>query len=651
MNPKFENTFATMGFKSLLTVPPDYSWDEGSPLVEYPSNKLVFNDPSLVLSSTNNCEGIEYVAYSPFAVLTLSSTMRIDLSAVSVKRVMNFGDYYNSESNIVVSSSTSAENFCHTYVMPGLYSVSLEFTEFIQSTPHDFSVYSCIERYCREWTWKSTYCTPTVLTEVTWLSTLSGGPLEKRWKDRYDEECKETWMYTGGLYVQPIELIPPHPLFWQWYNFSCFPNDNLRNRDITWQGASFQQSDELIWRDVGSPCLNLPYRENSWVWMHQTCSSLLTSGALTPSSMWNEMECDSSNRRTWDEAQKNCFEYPYTLYKVAKKYVKEHLLRVIEIPPVAYLHVDQSKNFHNRISPYQVRLSPRFIKCGSFPIEKIVWDLGDGSPLLVQKRWDVNKSSQFIYTGTYDLDWEDPRNFDVIHTYTVTPRTGYSFYPSLTCYASSTYTSDCATGIVGPLKLKALQETDDDSVENVFNLRLIQNEITESGKLLLGEIGRTAVIWRYGTKNEEPTINPITIRAHYKPGSVNIRYNITLNEPSDVDLLIQFTNVLYTTTSPLSVDVILPVDSNSTTAETSRTLFESYSFLDQQSEFFNIKVIPLQPSKYIHQTEFVPTFEPQPSSTPQPTPLPTPTPIPNCDLVVSIKDISCDLSYTVTITP
>ena len=648
MNSRYNYTFATIGVESLLTVPPDYSWDEGSPLVEYPSDKLLFNDPSLILSSNNNCEGTEYVAYSPFALLTLSSVTTVDISAVSVKRVMDFGDYYNSESNIVTSSVLSAATFCHTYIMPGLYTVSLEFTEFIRSTPHDFSNYSCIQRYCREWTWKSVYCPNTVITRVTWKSTLSGATLEKRWKDKFDEECTEPWMYTGGLYVQPTELAPPLPLFWQWYNFTCAPNDNLRNINATWQNTSFQNSEQLIWRDVGSPCLNLPYKETSWKWQSQTCSTPLTSSAASNSYMWDEVSCDGNNRKTWDEASINCFETPYTLFRVAKKYVKEMLLRVIEIPPVAYLHVNQSNNFNHRISPYTVTLSPRFVKSGSFPIEKIEWDLGDGSPIITQKRWDINKDPVFLYTGAYSLDWDDPRNFDVIHTYTVNPTTGYTFYPSLTCYASSTHTTDCVAGIVGPLKLKEFEETDNDSAENGFNLRLLQNELTESGKVLVGEIGRTAVVWRYDAKNINVATNVITIKAHYRSGSVLIKYDITLRYAADVDLILEFTNELQTTVgSPLIIDIALPIDKGNSTTSTNRTLFETYSSLAMIAAFTNISVNPIQPSTYIYQTEFIPIFEPSPSSTPLATPMPTPTQPPQCDITATIKTTDCDLTYNI----
>ena len=151
-------------------------------------------------------------------------------------------------------------------------------------------------------------------------------------------------------------------------------------------------------------------------------------------------------------------------------------------------------------------MSPKLSQTGSFPIEQIDWDLGDGSPILTQKRWDVNRSEDFIFNNNFPFDWEDPRNYDVVHTYSKTNDSDFTFYPSLTVYASSTKSSDCVSGIVGPIKIDELPQEDIysntyidiEKKSKVFQkIKLMQNELTEHGKLLIGEVDGVAVAWRY----------------------------------------------------------------------------------------------------------------------------------------------------------
>ena len=82
---------------------------------------------------------------------------------------------------------------------------------------------------------------------------------------------------------------------------------------------------------------------------------------------------------------------------------------------------------------------------------------------------------------------KDPRNYDVIHTYRKTFDAGFSFYPSLTAYASSTGAYDCTAAIVGPLKLPSATE---------FNMAILQNELTDHGKAIIGEVEGAAAAWR-----------------------------------------------------------------------------------------------------------------------------------------------------------
>lgn len=483
-----------LNFSTITTVPKTYSWDEGTPLVIYDLSRILINDEESFQPSTNSSR-VEYVGYAPYSVLTFLSNITPNPSAVITKRVVDFGDYYNSQSNVIVYDSLSAEYFCHTYIMPGVYTVKMTMTEYVRVNQEEISFFGCIERYCREWTWKSTKCLPTTTNRTTWASTGSNEPIEKRWRDRPEERCDAPWVNSGGVYIQPTELAAPLPIFWQWCNYSCFPTDNLRNIQTTWDSSSFQRSSQIVWAEA-TVCATLPYRETSWTWNNQTCNNvLLSSPTQSDSFSWDELKCESCDNRTWDQITiEDCYEAPYILSAINTEIVKNLIIRVIEIPPEAYIQSNQATNFDERVSPYTVTLTPRFVKCGSFPIERIDWDLGDGTPIISQKRWAVNKDSRFVYTGVYGLDWQDPRNYDIVHTYTKTLDSNFSFYPSLTCYASSTHTNDCASTVVGPLKLKSLAVTD-----STANLKLLQNELTDKGAVIIGEIDKTVAAWSIKT--------------------------------------------------------------------------------------------------------------------------------------------------------
>jgi hypothetical protein len=138
-------------------------------------------------------------------------------------------------------------------------------------------------------------------------------------------------------------------------------------------------------------------------------------------------------------------------------------------------------------SPVTVKLTPRFTKCGSFPIEKIVWDLGDGSPLLEQRRWAPTIKAPFYYSGAIEEDADDPRNYDVIHTYNKTPESLFCFYPSMTAYASSTNTSDSVAVTIGPLSLVLFDPS---------QFKVLQNEFTDNKKILLGQIENNTAVWQ-----------------------------------------------------------------------------------------------------------------------------------------------------------
>jgi hypothetical protein len=480
----------TFDFLNIVSVPADYSWDEGTPLVEYPNSNLITDVVSSI--DVNMQPDADYVGYAPFVSFSLSSFAGTPSpSSVAVQRLVDFGDYYNSDSNYVMNPTLSNAVFCHNYIMPGVYTITLTKTEYVINSTSSalFEPYSCMERYCDQgiqWTWNKTDCEYSSDPKITWNSTLSNQTWEKRWIDRPEETCNASWAAVNGIYVETGDQFNSrYPLSWQWYNFLS-QSPNKHNTPTTWEQTGFQQSDQLSWSETSGPCYNFNSLEVNWNWNNITCD--LSANPFGTILTWDELQCIQPQATSWDDIKRTCGTSTNTITTLsASKNVITHTraLRVIEIPPTAYLDVTDLTP--NKTSPLTVRLSPRIIKSGSFPIEKIVWNLGDGSPLLIQRRWDPTQESPFVFSNTYNLDWKDPRNYDIVHTYRKTNESGFSFYPSLTAYASSTGTLDCAAAMVGPLKLESTSE---------FNLSILQNELTDHGKVIIGEVGNTAAAWR-----------------------------------------------------------------------------------------------------------------------------------------------------------
>ena len=518
---------STFNITSIKTVPSTYSWDKGTPDQNFGEFTTGLASCSAV---SNNEEGVEYIGYAPYVCVSLSSEPGdVSENSAAVVRIANFGDFYNSASNSVVYSTTETELFCHTYVMPGLYTIRFECTKYVKVTEKPFLGYgSCLQKHCIDWTWKNlATCTPEL--SVTWSSTSNkvGSAWTKKWKY---EPCEEEWATNNGLYIQSTGKQERHPLSWQWYNFLCTSEintgtdsecyltiqedgttpivdqetfarilidcsedaeqqavstaalNNPYNTPTKWNSTGFQQTDQLTWSESSGACIALSQTEQTlWKWDNITTIP----GQFNTPKTWNETGCSMPTNVTWDHIKDNCSgTSSETISSTTQTIVKEALIRVIEIPPTAYLKLIQSDD---RTSPLTVRLSPASTLCGSFPIERIVWDLGDGSPLLTQRRWSNTLESPFVYSGELSEDYQDPRNYDVVHTYTKTPDSDYSFYPSITAYCSSTNSSDCAAVMVGPLKLPNTDGT---------NFKLLQNELTEHGKILIGQIDDNVAVWR-----------------------------------------------------------------------------------------------------------------------------------------------------------
>jgi hypothetical protein len=220
-----------------------------------------------------------------------------------------------------------------------------------------------------------------------------------------------------------------------------------------------------------------------WNWGKLACNSESSTeicdtgqGDLTITPItWKEAKCSEYYAKAWKDTKGSCFEAPPVLIPSDSISINiPNKLKIIELTPTAYLSAIQPDQL-NRVSPLSATLTARFTKCGSFPIEKIVWDLGDGSPLLTQRRWSVLSSEPFVYSGAIAGDPSDPRNYDVKHVYKVTKDSGYTFYPSITAYAYSTGTTDCASAVIGPIQPQTYNK-------DTNKASLLQNNINDQKK-------------------------------------------------------------------------------------------------------------------------------------------------------------------------
>ena len=104
-------------------------------------------------------------------------------------------------------------------------------------------------------------------------------------------------------------------------------------------------------------------------------------------------------------------------------------------------------------APFLVRLTARTTIPGSFPVDRILWDFGDGSERLLVSRYYNEPNNNLIFTNVLSSDSQDPRNYDVLHTYTRECDTYPVFYPSITAYSSSTNSIDTCSLTIGPVLL------------------------------------------------------------------------------------------------------------------------------------------------------------------------------------------------------
>ena len=421
---------------SVKTVKPDYSWDLYNPS-EDNMQEADFTD-------------FEYViGYAPFVNVQLDTSIT-DINPYSLvfEREVNFGDYYNSETNTEMTSITGSYVFGHNYIMPGEYTIKVAQTEYIK-----------VNNPC---------CDP---------------------------PCENNLTRASDLFVEQGAPTKRLPYSWMWY---CFMQNDVDPRNeffgaleagsqcLTWEDCEFQSSRQITWDEAAGPAFEVRSRDVSWQWKKVVCDPN-EDELYTQKVEWSYTKQDNFLPRTWKQIKNlgcdgiNCLEVVPILsaHSITKVYEKK--IKVLEILPEAYLTLISQVTGDSLTA----HLSPRLTRCGSFPIEKIIWDLGDGTPFFEQTRWSVNTDPKFVFNKEIEQDVYDPRNYDVVHTYSRNFANGSCFYPSITAVSSSTSSTDRAALTIGPVML-----------ENINNdIELIQTDLTDQGRAYMGQVKDNIVFW------------------------------------------------------------------------------------------------------------------------------------------------------------
>ena len=328
--------------------------------------------------------GMFVSGYAPFVAITAVNLSTPSPDALSVTYTWNFGDYYNTTTNL--QSLPLSASASHRYVMPGLYTITL--TEVMTLETSGAAVNpqtgTCEGLYDINWFWNNLSATSAQAT--IWNDTALIGAKRRTWNDD---------LFCIGKYC----------VDWSWKNLRAFAGNSSFNSAITWRETATDAVYEKLWK----------FEQNTSICANSTIPAP-------------------------------------TITTISQSNIYSNVIEVVELPPVAVLSTSQSPlTAQGSIS---VQLSPKYTQTGSFPIDRIDWNIGDGSSIKTVWRYVTPDSSFFVYNNALSADSTDPRNYDLIYTYNRTASQAV-FYPSITAYCASTGTKDSCALTIGPLTLQS----------------------------------------------------------------------------------------------------------------------------------------------------------------------------------------------------
>lgn len=263
---------------------------------------------------------------------------------------------------------------------------------------------------------------------------------------------------------------------WYWDNLN-FGTTTQQQKINDWNSTKCN-SNFAKWWDFELACFQKHCRFWSW---EETKSSKLSRAT------WEQTQATNTLQKRWYfEANDTICATP-TIYKDTvqtqiQTKTKEYIVEVKEILPTANIYT--VTNPVTGVSELTVQLTPRATLCGSFPIDRLDWDFGDGTPIKTVTRYaNNNLDTNLVSNNNYIGDSSDPRNYDVLHTYVRTSVDTYPiFYPSLTAYSANTGSQDACSTTVGPIQIPTAPSVAPSlvKVKNTNNGRLLAMEYNNS---------------------------------------------------------------------------------------------------------------------------------------------------------------------------
>lgn len=269
------------------------------------------------------------------------------------------------------------------------------------------------------------------------------GEAQWRWSDTVDSMSNmQTWnslTTSNKPWIEPKDCIDRYCIPWAWSTL------NTLGSAITWLDTSNTSSYAKTWSKQGFSTA-------------QPCNSTFAYYVST--------------------------DYTYVSNNACK-------ITVLEKPPTANLYCTlQSTTTSTPASAY---LCTDGCVCGSYPLQRIVWDFDDGSDMFVVDRFNINTltAANIVFNNSFPNDINDPRNYTIIHEYNSTEK--LTFYPSISVYSCNTNTSDACSTVFGPLIKKDLDinVVDARCFNNNLFLVSVYNDTTCLHKVNLNSVSAT----------------------------------------------------------------------------------------------------------------------------------------------------------------
>jgi hypothetical protein len=233
---------------------------------------------------------------------------------------------------------------------------------------------------------------------------------------------------------------------WYWNDLN-FGDQNAKTWDETRNGTPFQKQ----WTDEVQ-CFEKYC--TTWSWQDLQNAYPTT---------WGDTQTGGNKEKKWmfEDNDTICTvndaNFLNSLAKIEQTVTTTEIV-VKEKPPIAGMYCMTRPTVG--YTPLTVRLTPRTTQTGSFPIDRIDWNFGDGSPIKTITRFAPPSGTDIVVNNILDPlafpnDPNDVRNFDILHTYIVNRDTYPVFYPSLTCYSACTNTADSCCITIGPITLSS----------------------------------------------------------------------------------------------------------------------------------------------------------------------------------------------------